>query len=74
MLANASVPIEWVFNNPKDPAAGGCWERMIGLVKRILYAALKDVSPQVETLNSTFLDAEMLINSQPHRCSPAIRG
>lgn len=65
VLANASVPVEWVFNNPKDPAAGGCWERMIGLVKKILHAALKEEAPQVETLNSTFLHAEMLINSRP---------
>lgn len=38
---------------------------MIGLVKKILHAALKEEALQVETLNSTFLDAEMLINSRP---------
>lgn len=65
VLANASVPIEWVFNTPKDPAAGGCWERMIGLVKKILRAALKEEAPQVETLTSALLDAENLINSRP---------
>lgn len=65
VLANASVPIEWVFNTPKDPAAGGCWERMIGLVKRILQAALKEEAPQVETLTSVLLDAENLVNSRP---------
>lgn len=65
VLANASVPIDWVFNTPKNPEAGGCWERMIGLVKKILHTALHEQAPQVETLNAILLDAEFLINSRP---------
>lgn len=34
VLANAEVSIEWIFNTLKDPAAGGCGERLIGLVKK----------------------------------------
>lgn len=65
LLANASVPIDWVFNTPKNPEAGGCWERMIGLVKKILHSALHEQAPQIETLNAILIDAEFLINSRP---------
>lgn len=65
VLANAEVPIEWMFNTPKNPEAGGCWERMIGLVKKILYTALEEQAPRIDTLNAILLDAEFLINSRP---------
>ncbi|XP_070073092.1 uncharacterized protein [Drosophila takahashii] len=42
--------IEWVFNTPGNPAAGGAWERLVRSVKRILALTLKEKVPQVETL------------------------
>lgn len=44
--------IEWVFNAPANPSAGGAWERMVRSVKNILAFTLKEKSSQVETLNS----------------------
>ncbi|XP_073827967.1 uncharacterized protein isoform X1 [Musca autumnalis] len=57
--------IEWVFNNPADPSAGGAWERMVRAVKNVLAFTLKEKSPQVETLNSLLIEAENLVNSRP---------
>ncbi|XP_073842387.1 uncharacterized protein isoform X2 [Musca autumnalis] len=57
--------IEWVFNNPADPSAGGAWERMVLAVKNVLAFTMKEKSPQVETLNSLLIEAENLVNSRP---------
>lgn len=57
--------IEWVFNQPADPSAGGAWERMVQSVKRVLAFTLKEKAPQVETLQSLLIEAENLINSRP---------
>lgn len=65
VLANANVPIEWIFNTPKDPAAGGCWERLIGLVKKILACGLRERAPREATFNGILIDAENLVNSRP---------
>lgn len=64
ILANANVPVEWIFNTPKDPAAGGCWERLIGLVKRILAHTLTSRTPREATFNSMLIDAENIVNSR----------
>lgn len=34
--------IEWVFNCPSNPSSGGCWERLIRVVKRLLTKTLKE--------------------------------
>ena len=35
---------EWSFTPPSAPHMGGVWERMVGVIKRILSAFLKDVT------------------------------
>ncbi|XP_017469384.1 PREDICTED: uncharacterized protein LOC108361294 [Rhagoletis zephyria] len=57
--------IEWVFNSPANPSAGGAWERMVRSVKRVLSFTLKEAAPQIETLQSLLIEAENLINSRP---------
>lgn len=57
--------IEWAFNCPANPEAGGCWERMVRSVKRVLAVTLHEVAPQVETLRSLLIEAANLVNSRP---------
>lgn len=57
--------IEWLFNTPLHPSAGGAWERMVQAVKKVLSFTLKEKVPQVETLRSLLFEAENLINSRP---------
>lgn len=48
--------IEWKFNAPANPSAGGVWERLVQSVKKVLCVILKEHAPRLETLN---------INKQP---------
>uniref|UniRef100_W8AYL5 Pro-Pol polyprotein n=1 Tax=Ceratitis capitata TaxID=7213 RepID=W8AYL5_CERCA len=57
--------IEWIFNSPGNPSAGGAWERMVRCVKRVLSFTLKTKVPQIQTLQSLFIEAESLVNSRP---------
>ncbi|XP_017464838.1 PREDICTED: uncharacterized protein LOC108358176 [Rhagoletis zephyria] len=57
--------VDWVFNAPANPSAGGVWERMVRSVKRVLMFTLKERAPQLETLHSLLIEAENLINSRP---------
>lgn len=57
--------IEWRFNVPSNPEAGGCWERMVRSVKRVLTVTLKETAPRVETLRSLLLEAANIINARP---------
>lgn len=57
--------IEWLFNCPANPSAGGSWERLVGSVKRVLKVTLKEEAPRVETLRSFCLEAANIINSRP---------
>lgn len=57
--------IQWKFNVPSNPSAGGCWERMVQTIKRILVQSLKEVSPRVETLRSFLIEACNIVNSRP---------
>lgn len=61
----ASKGVEWVFNSPSHPEAGGCWERMVRCVKRVLAVTLVEASPRVETLRSLLLEAANIVNSRP---------
>lgn len=57
--------IDWKFNTPSDPAAGGIWERLVQSIKRVLKPILKDTAPRVETLRSFLLEAANIVNSRP---------
>lgn len=57
--------IEWRFNCPGNPEAGGAWERLVQSAKRVLAVTLKEVAPRIETLQSYVVEAANLINSRP---------
>ena len=57
--------IEWLFNCPSNPSAGGCWERLVQIVKRLLQKVLKDDAPRIETFRSVIIEAENIINNRP---------
>ncbi|XP_017462993.1 PREDICTED: uncharacterized protein LOC108356391, partial [Rhagoletis zephyria] len=57
--------IEWLFNCPANPSAGGCWERLVQCTKRLLQRVLREEAPRLETFRSVLLEAENIINSRP---------
>lgn len=60
-----SKGIEWLFNCPANPEAGGCWERMVRSIKKVLSVTLQEAAPHVETLRSHLIDAANVVNSRP---------
>lgn len=61
----ADKGIQWIFNCPSNPSAGGCWERLVQSVKKVLKVILHERAPQVETLRSLLIEAECIVNSRP---------
>ncbi|XP_074036724.1 uncharacterized protein [Leptinotarsa decemlineata] len=59
------MEIEWHFIPPDSPHMGGCWERLIGSVKKILGITSKEESPEDEILSTLFAEAEYAVNSRP---------
>lgn len=57
--------IEWRFNCPANPEAGGCWERLVRSVKRVLSVTMTETAPRVETLRSLLIEAANIVNSRP---------
>lgn len=57
--------IEWRFNCPANPEAGGCWERLIQCVKRVLMVTMTETAPRVETLRSLLIEAANIVNARP---------
>lgn len=57
--------IEWKFICPANPSEGGCWERMVQSIKRVLRKTLKEYAPREETLRSFLLEAANIVNSRP---------
>ncbi|XP_036344982.1 uncharacterized protein LOC118754222 [Rhagoletis pomonella] len=63
--ALANQNIEWVFNCPLSPQAGGCWERLVRSVKRAMKHALNSERLKEQTLYSVMCEAENVVNSRP---------
>lgn len=61
----ATKGIEWKYNCPANPEAGGSWERLVQSAKRVLRVTLKEVTPRVETLRSLVIEAANIINARP---------
>lgn len=57
--------IEWLYNCPGNPEAGGIWERLVQSIKRILLVTLKEEAPRVETLRAHLLEAANMVNARP---------
>lgn len=57
--------IKWKFIPPSSPWWGGWWERMIGILKRILRKVLNRSSLNYESLSTVLCDCENIINNRP---------
>ena len=65
-LAARSKGIEWKFNPPKASNMGGAWERQIRTIRSCLNSLLRTQnSLDDETLYTSFVEVENLINSRP---------
>lgn len=63
--AMSTINVEWIFNSPDNPEAGGAWERLIQSVKKVLSYTLHEEAPRVETLQSLLIEAESIVNNRP---------
>jgi hypothetical protein len=58
--------IEWAFIPPVASHMGGAWERMVGLVKRVMKAILTEqVKLNDEILETFFCEIESIVNGRP---------
>ncbi|XP_053698559.1 uncharacterized protein LOC128745509 [Sabethes cyaneus] len=55
----------WSFIPPMSPHMGGSWERLIRTVKQNLEKLLPNRLPSDETLRSTLIEVEYIVNSRP---------
>ena len=62
---NKFSPIEWKFIPPAAPWWGGFWERLIGIMKRILRKVLGKSSLNYDEMSSVLCDCESIINARP---------
>ena len=59
---------EWIFNPPHASHAGGAWERMIGVTRRILEAMLSEVPSKHlthEVLTTLMAEVAAIVNARP---------
>lgn len=61
----ATKQIEWRFNPPTAAWWGGFWERLNGILKRLLRRTLKRSCLNYEEMLTVLVDSEAIINSRP---------
>ena len=57
--------IEWKFNLERSPWWGGMFERMVGLVKRILRKILGNALLNKDEMHTVLVEVEGILNSRP---------
>ena len=57
--------INWHFNAPYASHRGGIWERLIRSVRRTLMALCGQQTPTDETLDTTLVEVERILNNRP---------
>ncbi|UYV69517.1 hypothetical protein LAZ67_6003885 [Cordylochernes scorpioides] len=57
--------ITWKFIPPGAPWGGGWWERLIGMMKQLLFRILGQTSLGYEELSTVMCDVESLMNTRP---------
>ncbi|CAI4220562.1 unnamed protein product, partial [Auanema sp. JU1783] len=57
--------IKWIFNTPLAPWKGGAWERLIGIVKTILYKVLGRYKPTYDEMHTIMVKIETIVNTRP---------
>ena len=54
--------INWTFNPPVASRHGGVWERLIKMVRKVLFSVLRQQSLDDESLHTVVCEAEAIIN------------
>ena len=57
--------IKWTFNPPYGPHHGGAWERLIRIIKKILYSITKEQTLDDECLQTALCEVEAIMNDRP---------
>lgn len=57
--------MQWKFIVPLAPWKGGVYERMVGLVKRVIHKTIGKRIPSLEDFVTFILEAESTVNSRP---------
>ena len=57
--------IEWIFIPPSSPWWGGWWERLVGLVKRLLRRILGQAFLSLTELHTVLCSCEAILNRRP---------
>uniref|UniRef100_A0A182KHE0 Integrase catalytic domain-containing protein n=1 Tax=Anopheles christyi TaxID=43041 RepID=A0A182KHE0_9DIPT len=65
MTAFCSPQLKSSFNPPGAPHFGGCWERLVKSVKRVMSQMTLPRLPTDELLQSTLTEIELVVNSRP---------
>ncbi len=60
-----SEGIKWTFNTPAGSHHGGVWERLIRLVKKVLYSTLQQQCLDDENFHTILCEAEAILNDRP---------
>jgi hypothetical protein len=68
--SNNDYYIDWHFNPPSGSHFGGAYERLIQSVQKTLAVILKDQAPQLETLRSSLIECENIVNARPLTHTP----
>lgn len=57
--------IKWTFNPPYGPHHGGVWERLIWIIKKVLYSVTKEQIMDDEGLQTALCEVEAVLNDRP---------
>ena len=57
--------IDWMFNTPAASHHGGVWERLIRMVRKVLFSVLRQQSLNDESLHTTLCEVEAILNDRP---------
>lgn len=60
-----SEGLKWSFNTPAGSHHGGVWERLIRLVKKVLYSVLREQQMDDESLHTIMCEIEAILNDRP---------
>ena len=58
--------VSWLFNPPSGAHFGGVWERLIGLVKKVLASVLKHQTVDDEVLQTALCEVESILKDRPN--------
>ncbi len=60
-----SKGLNWTFSPPAGPHVGGIWERLIRLVKKVLYSTIRQQSMDDESFQTLLCEIEAILNGRP---------